>query len=76
MQLGTTGGRLVDNIDEATQASLELLQDAGLRSSLGQGGRERVRHYFLSTRNLRDYLALFTALREDRPELVPQGIGH
>ncbi|MBA2254248.1 MAG: glycosyltransferase [Chloroflexi bacterium] len=78
MQLGTTGGRLVDNIDEATEASLDLLRDAGLRSSLGQGGRERVRRYFLSTRNLRDYLALFTALRDDRPELVPQGIssGH
>jgi trehalose synthase len=74
IQLGHTGGRLVENIDEATEASLELLRDPALRSSLGSGGRERVRKHFLSTRNLRDYLALFTALKDGRHDLVPQGI--
>jgi len=75
MQLGATGGRLVDNVDEAAAACVELLQDPGLRHSLGQGGRERVRRYFLSTRNLKDYLSLFTAIRDGNQALVPQGIG-
>lgn len=74
MQLGNTGGRLVENIDEATEACLELLNDPGLRYSLGVGGRERVRQNFLSTRNVRDYLALFTAVRDGKPELVPTGV--
>lgn len=75
IQLGNTGGRLVDNVDEAAAACVELLHDPALRHALGQGGRERVRRHFLSTRNLRDYLALFTALRDRNPDLVPTGIG-
>jgi trehalose synthase len=74
MQLGDTGGRLVTSIPEAAAACVELLQDAGLRHSLGQGGRERVRRHFLSTRNVRDYLALFTALRTGDKTLVPAGV--
>ena len=74
MQLGDTGGRLVDTVDEAAAACLELLADPGLRHALGQGGRERVRRLFLTTRNLRDYLALFTALREGDRSLVPAGV--
>ena len=74
IQLGGTGGRLVSNIDEAVAACLELLRDPGLRHSLGLAGRERVRRFFLSTRNLRDYLALFTALRENDRSLVPAGV--
>lgn len=74
MQLGDTGGRLVGNIKAATEACLELLADPALRHSLGQGGRERVRRHFLSTRNLRDYLSLFDALRTGDRSLVPAGI--
>jgi trehalose synthase len=74
MQLGDTGGRLVTTTAEATAACLELLADPALRHSLGQGGRERVRRHFLSTRNLRDYLALFTALRVGDRSLVPAGV--
>jgi len=74
MQLGDTGGRLVSSIDGATAACLELLRDPELRRSLGEGGRERVRRHFLSTRNLRDYLALFTALRTGDRSRVPAGI--
>jgi trehalose synthase len=74
MQLGDTGGRLVGNAKAATEACLELLADPALRHSLGQGGRERVRRYFLSTRNLRDYLSLFDALRTGDRSLVPAGI--
>ena len=68
------GGRLVSSVDEATEACLELLGDAQLRHQLGVAGRERVRRNFLSTRNLRDYLSLFLALKTGRSELVPTGV--
>jgi trehalose synthase len=74
MQIGDgVGGRLVTTNDEATAASLELLRDAELRHRLGVAGRERVRRNFLSTRNLRDYLRLFNALRTGDHSLVPTG---
>ena len=75
MQIGDdAGGRLVASVDEAATACLELLGDASLRHRLGTAGRERVRRNFLSTRNLRDYLALFAALRTGDGSLVPSGI--
>jgi trehalose synthase len=75
MQIGDdAGGRLVGSVDEAIAACLELLGDAQLRHRLGIAGRERVRRNFLSTRNLRDYLALFLALKTGRSELVPTGV--
>jgi hypothetical protein len=40
---------------------------------MGTAGRERVRRNFLSTRNLRDYLGLFNALRSGDRSLVPTG---
>ncbi len=74
MQIGDgVGGRLVTTNDEATAASLELLRDGELRHRLGVAGRERVRRNFLSTRNLRDYLRLFNALRTGDGSLVPTG---
>ncbi|HYL41044.1 MAG TPA: glycosyltransferase, partial [Candidatus Binatus sp.] len=74
MQIGRDEcGRLVTTTDEATAACLELLADSGLRHALGLAGRERVRRLFLSTRNLRDYLALFNALRTGDRGLVPTG---
>ena len=74
MQIGDdAAGRLVTTNDEATAASLELLRDDNLRTGLGEAGRERVRRNFLSTRNLRDYLLLFNALRTGDTSLVPQG---
>jgi trehalose synthase len=77
MQIGPNdeAGRLVDSVDQAAAACLELLQDPALRSRLGAAGRERVRHNFLSTRNLRDYLSLFTALRTGDRAFVPAGMG-
>jgi len=74
MQIGRDEcGRLVSTTDEAVAACLELLADERLRRRLGDAGRERVRRFFLSTRNLRDYLALFTALRAGDRSLVPSG---
>ena len=72
---GDEAGRLVDSVDQAAAACLELLQDPALRQRLGVAGRERVRHNFLSTRNLRDYLSLFTALKEGNKAYVPAGMG-
>jgi glycosyltransferase involved in cell wall biosynthesis len=74
MQIGhDERGRLVSSVDEAAAACLELLVDDGLRHSLGSDRRERVRRHFLSTRSLRDYLALFAALRTGNESLVPTG---
>ncbi|HEX8939231.1 MAG TPA: glycosyltransferase [Candidatus Limnocylindrales bacterium] len=75
MQIGDdVGGRLVDSAEAAAAACLELVQDPALRHHLGVAGRERVRRHFLSTRNLRDYLALFNALRTGDGALVPKGV--
>ncbi len=75
MQIGdNVGGRLVESVDQAIAACVELLDDPGLRRSLGTAGRERVRANFLSTRNVRDYLRLFTAVRENDESQLPQGV--
>jgi trehalose synthase len=74
MQIGhDEAGRLVSSVEEAASATLELLSDEGLRQRLGNAGRERVRRFFLSTRNVRDYLALFNSLRTGDRSLVPTG---
>jgi trehalose synthase len=77
MQVGANdeAGRLVDTVDQAAAACVELLLDPSLRQRLGSVGRERVRHNFLSTRNLRDYLSLFTALQNEDKAYVPAGMG-
>jgi trehalose synthase len=75
MQIGDDRcGRLVTTVDEASEACLELLGDPQLRHRLGSAGRERVRTHFLSTRNLRDYLALFLALQTGDNSLLPRGM--
>jgi trehalose synthase len=74
MQIGHDEcGRLVSTNEEAIRACSELLGNPDLRAELGRAGHERVRKFFLSTRNLRDYLALFTALRTDDRSLLPTG---
>jgi trehalose synthase len=77
MQIGANdeSGRLVDSVEGAAAACTELLSDADLRHRLGVAGRERVRANFLSTRNLRDYLSLFTALRTGDKAYIPGGVG-
>jgi trehalose synthase len=75
MQVGDNqAGRLVTSNDEAIAASIELLSDPALRHHLGSVGRERVRQHFLSTRNLRDYLALIGSFATGDETLVPKGI--
>ncbi|HEY6058896.1 MAG TPA: glycosyltransferase [Candidatus Limnocylindrales bacterium] len=74
MQIGDdVAGRLVETNEGAIAACIELVRDGELRDRLGAAGRERVRRNFLSTRNLRDYLSLFGALRTGNRTLVPMG---
>ncbi len=56
-------GYLVDSIEECAQRTIDLLADPVGADALGAQGREHVRDNFLSTRELEDWLRLFTELR-------------
>jgi trehalose synthase len=56
-------GYLVDSIDECARRTIDLLADPVGADALGAQGREHVRNNFLSTRELEDWLRLFTELR-------------
>jgi trehalose synthase len=55
-------GYLVDSVEECAKHTIELLKDPKLADEMGASGREHVRQNFLSTRELDDYLNLFTEL--------------
>lgn len=54
-------GFLVNNVQEAADRIVQLVKDENLRRRLGQAGRETVRQKFLLTRNLEQYLDLFSS---------------
>jgi trehalose synthase len=54
-------GFLVNNVEEAAARMVQLVKDEDLRRRLGQAGRETVRQKFLLSRNLEQYLDLFSA---------------
>jgi trehalose synthase len=54
-------GFLVNNVREAAARIVQLVKDEGLRRRLGEAGRETVRQKFLLSRNLEQYLDLFSA---------------
>ena len=56
-------GYLVDSIEECARRTIDLLADPVGADALGAQGREHVRDNFLSTRELEDWLRLFTELR-------------
>ncbi len=56
-------GYLVDSVEECAQRTIDLLADPVGADALGAEGREHVRDNFLSTRELEDWLRLFTELR-------------
>jgi trehalose synthase len=56
-------GYLVDSVEECAQRTIDLLADPVGADALGAQGREHVRDNFLSTRELEDWLRLFTELR-------------
>jgi trehalose synthase len=55
-------GYLVDSVEQCAQRTLELLSDAARADKMGATGREHVRHSFLSTRELEDWLRLLGSL--------------
>lgn len=55
-------GFLVSSVEECTERVLELMRDPRRARAMGERGREEVRHKFLSTANLRNYLNLFSDL--------------
>lgn len=55
-------GFLVSSVEECTERALELMRDPRQARAMGERGREDVRHKFLSTANLRNYLNLFSDL--------------
>lgn len=54
-------GFLVNTVEEAAARIVHLLKDEALRRRLGEAGRETVRRKFLLSRNLEEYLDLFSA---------------
>ncbi len=61
IQDGTTG-YLVNSVDECIARCGEILANPEKAREMGRRGREEVRHNFLSTANLRNYLNLFNSL--------------
>lgn len=55
-------GLLVRSIEGTAFQTMRLLDNPVLRQELGAEGREHVRHHFLHTREVRDYLAVFASL--------------
>ena len=60
-------GFLVGSVEECAQRIIDLLADPVGASAMGAQGREHVRKNFLSTRELEDWLVLFTELGEGTP---------
>ncbi|HEX5616068.1 MAG TPA: glycosyltransferase [Acidimicrobiia bacterium] len=56
-------GYLVDDVESCAQRCTELLAAPDRADEMGAAGREHVRTNFLSTRELEDWLRLFTDLR-------------
>lgn len=54
-------GFLVNTVEEAAARIVQLVKDEALRRRLGEAGRETVRQKFLLSRNLEQYLDLFSA---------------
>ena len=55
-------GYLVDSVEECAARCLDLLRDPAGADEMGAAGREHVRQNFLSTRELEDWIALFTSV--------------
>jgi trehalose synthase len=63
-------GILVHGVDGAARAVQLLLARPDVARKMGANGREHVRHNFLLTRHLKDYLLLFLAVRHGRAGVV------
>jgi trehalose synthase len=56
-------GYLVDSVEECAARTIELLADPVGADAMGTQGREHVRENFLATRELEDWLQLFSELQ-------------
>ncbi|HEU5442019.1 MAG TPA: glycosyltransferase [Ktedonobacterales bacterium] len=56
-------GYLVGSVEQAAHRILAVFGDPAAAAEMGRRGREVVRHKFLSTANLRNYLQFFAQLR-------------
>ncbi|MCL5256231.1 MAG: glycosyltransferase [Chloroflexi bacterium] len=63
-------GYLVNTVPECADRVLYLMRNPKVADRMGRAGREYVRKHFLSTRNLRDYLALFRTIAKSAPVRV------
>jgi trehalose synthase len=54
-------GFLVSSVDEAAERIIQVLRDVELRKHLGLNARESVKHHFLMTRYVEQYLDLFSS---------------
>lgn len=52
-------GFLVENNKECADRVVQLLKDEKLREEMGKNGHEHVKHNFLITRHLKDYMSMF-----------------
>lgn len=64
-------GFLIANTDQCVERVLTILSDPDIATQLGRNGRDVVRHNFLSTANLRNYLRLFNKLDEHVSQSSP-----
>ena len=55
-------GYLVDSVEQCAKRVLDLLGEPARADQMGAAGRDHVRHSFLSTRELEDWLRLFASL--------------
>ncbi len=60
-------GYLVEDVDDCADRALNILKDPALGKALGRRGKEEVRQHFLTPRYLRDYLRIFSELRDGGP---------
>jgi trehalose synthase len=60
-------GYLVDSVEDCAKRIVDLLADPDGATAMGADGREHVRANFLSTRELEDWLNLFSELRAAGP---------
>ena len=63
-------GYLVHSVEGAAYRIRQLLEDPERVRRMGEAGREHIRRNFLITRNLRNYLGIWTALEKKKEKVI------
>lgn len=58
-------GYLVHSVEGTAYRIRQLLEDPELARRMGEAGREHIRRNFITTKNVRNYLAMWTALEKN-----------